>query len=170
MTALAKMAEVMDELGGRSWSAIQRSFERMKIAEEEITRASRLRSNSSPERRARIQRTFSVLCPPEQLALKSDDVYRSHARELVRRAAADEDCRPGTDAEVLCCMLDCSLAAPPTALVGLACARLFERVFGRSIGGELSAEPWPGAVAELVEDLRRKIAVPNRKLKDPDHA
>lgn len=170
MTALAKMVEVMDELGGRSWSAIRRSFERMKIAEEEIARASRLRSNSSPERRARIQRAFSVLCPPEQLALKSDDVYRAHARELVRRAAADEDCRPGTDAEVLCCMLDCSLAAPPTALVGLACARLFGLVVGRSIGEELSAEPWPGAVAELVEDLRRKIAVPSRKLKDPAHA
>jgi hypothetical protein len=170
MSALLKMAETLGSLAegmNPIRYSVRRTFECMDVAEQEIARALRLRSNASATRRARIQRAFLALLPPEQLTSKGDEVYRQHARELLQRAADGKDLRPGTDAEVLTCMLDCSLQAPPTALIGLACARLFEKVMGKKLGDDLSLEPWPGAVDELVADLRRKTSVPTRKLKEP---
>lgn len=143
-------------ISGTLGPVIDRTFDRMGIAEEEIS-AGKARH---PRRAKRIDAVFRKLMPTQPLREKSDDVYRAHARELVERAALGEDLVPPTSAELLCVVLDASLKAPLDS-TGLAAAeRLFRAVFPEryeSVVEEPTPEPWKGAVDELLDGLRRRF-------------
>ena len=129
----------------------------MGIAEEELKQA-------GPE----ADGAFGLLSPPHILRAKTLDLYRAHARELITRFKADEDTRPGTDAECLAALLEGSLRAPLDSTGGFLADTLFRRVFSAKdverLGlGEAPREPYTGAANELLGDLRRKLRVEGRR-------
>jgi hypothetical protein len=84
-------------------------FAQMEWAEDEIERAQR----RHPARAALLWTTFRLLVPTQDL-MRTEFVYRSHCRELLERAAAGEDTRPGTSAELAIACCNTSLIAPLT--------------------------------------------------------
>jgi hypothetical protein len=110
-----------------------------------------------------------LLCRPRAFFEGRDRLYRAHVRELISRYACDEDMRPGTDAECLCALVETSFRAPLNSLGAYVYEFLFGRVIGQAelaeiLGDHVSREPWPGAGQEMLVDLRRKMAVAERKL------
>ncbi len=154
MTASLRKLEAM--MGGFGTEIVV-AFSHMAIAEEVITESGCSKADG--------QRAFGILCPSEPLEGKADDVYRSHARELVARVVAGENTRPGTTAEVLCCLLGAALKAPLDTS-GLALADwLFAEVFpGNKIseGEILRSELYEGQVQADLQDARKRCGVADR--------
>jgi hypothetical protein len=94
-------AAFMDHLG------IAGIFDRMDIAEDEIT----LAQKRYPDASDRLYHSFKLLIPTHK-RMEYEPVYRSHCRELLDRVAARADTRIGTAAEVCCALHDVSLIAP----------------------------------------------------------
>lgn len=137
----------------------------MDWAEDEITQAT-----------ARHPAAWDVLYHAHALLVPGDGmgvewVYRSHARELLERAAAGRDTRPGTAAEVvLVCSRTSALAPFHTSAVGL-----FLRAWALAFpdradvaGSVLDRQHYEALRADQIDDLeaetRRKLTVPNRRL------
>jgi hypothetical protein len=97
-------AALMDHLG------LAGIFERMDIAEEEITRAQQRHPKTS-ETSDRLYHSFKLLVPTHE-RMEYEPVYRAHCREILNRVAAGTDTRIGTAAEVCCTLHDVSLIAP----------------------------------------------------------
>jgi len=123
----------------------------MLIAEEEISTA--LKKVPRNERTI----SFLALMPTDGMSSLASEVYRSHCRELIQRQLTGEPLEPGTLAEVLILMSHTSLKAPLDQLGGAVAEYAFQEVFGRTLDGEPLREPWPGAVAEQIAVLRRKL-------------
>jgi len=110
---------------------------------------------------------FQVVAPTRHMLELVPEVYASHARELVRRMMRGEDVALGTKAEV---MLACSIASLRAPLVSLD-AGLYEELFIEIMGAAAAArcevtlrpEPWTGARAERLAELRRATRVPARR-------
>src|SRR4051794_24769523 len=72
---------------------VRTTFRFLEVAEDELSAASLPRPLE--------RRVFWASLPSALLREKGEHLYRSHVRELVARARAGEDLRPGTDAECL---------------------------------------------------------------------
>ena len=146
---------LMSSLMGSMGNAVQSTFRRMEIAEEEIEKA---KSGASPEEAARVHETFKDLLPGPVLRPLSDDVYRAHARELCLRAKAGGDLSEPTEAECLAVLMATSGVAPLTADGAALAERLFRNVMLCEVPGAVgpgAQESWPGACDELLIGLKR---------------
>lgn len=139
-------------LGGR----LAMALDCLETAAREMTRAG-LDDLPEDER----QGLWSALAPTDILLGKDQRLYAAHARELIGRHRAGARLESATDAEVLCVLSEASLRAPLTRDALAAAQRLFERCYGaverERLFGELEREPWPGAVAEMIGEVRRKM-------------
>lgn len=150
-------ASALLALMGPQGAQIGRCFDLIEITEEEVKRA------GSPEG------MFMVLVPPAGMSELSSEVYRSHARELLKRHAAGEPLDLATDAELLCAFSEGSLRAPLNATGWAAYVALARRVFtSKEFRGQVAAlsrgvhEPYEGAVEEILSDMRQRLRVPGR--------
>jgi hypothetical protein len=152
MTEIAPV--LRDLLGSELSGALDFSFARMRIAEEEIAAATK----RWPTAARRIRASFLILRPSSWMR-GSEELYRRHCRELLARIKRGDDVGPGTDAEVCWVISQASLAAPPDCDHAHAYARAFKRAFPEhaDVVGDLGRESYPGSVDELLERLRRKI-------------
>jgi hypothetical protein len=98
-----------------------RSFHLMGIADDELTAAGIVPGKPS---------CIGAMRPTREMRLKGDALYRSHAREIVRRFKAGEDLDPATDAEILDVLLSASLKAPLSLLYTDLAERMFVRIYG----------------------------------------
>jgi len=140
--------------GGGS-ARIERAFDLMSVAEEEIKEAMR----KAPRKAKALRDSFRYLYSPE-LVLFADDLYRSHCREIFGRVKRGEDLSPGTDAECLVAFHEASLKAPPNADFARAMSEVFFRVFPdrpREVF-DVGSESYPGRTGEIVAELRKKLA------------
>lgn len=123
----------------------------MLIAEEEIEAALK----KLPRDKRKI--SFLALMPTDGMSSLASEVYRSHCRELIQRQLKGEALEPGTMAEILILMSHTSLKAPLDQMGGAVAEYAFQEVFGKTLDGEPLREPWPGALAEQIAVLRRKL-------------
>jgi hypothetical protein len=147
-------------MGDARSNVIRQAFDSMEIAEQEIARA--MAECSSAEGKRRINGTFLALKPPMQFVHRAEQVYRAHCRELIARAERGEDLDVGTKAEALCAVLDTALKAPLRTTAAAVAELLFVAVFGKSVDDQPPREAYPGAALEMINELRQKMAVPNR--------
>lgn len=102
------------------------------------------------------------LLMPGVLTTFGVELYRAHCRELIARAAADNDTRPGTDAEVLAVMMETAARAPLRAQGQAVAEQLFAKLMPeaavRLLENSPAREVWPGQVAEDVAAIRKRIA------------
>lgn len=135
-------------------SAVGRVFDFMGIAEEEIERA----KLAHPKHAKSIHASFDLLMPGKLIST-SEDLYRSHCRELLARVVKGGDVKPGTNAECCHAFMTMSLKSPlrggaatayRTALL-TALPRLANRL-------EWDAqEDYAGETEEILRDLRCRI-------------
>lgn len=154
-------------------------FTCMEIAEEEVA-AGYLRH---PKCATAIDRVFAIACPtgPLRAAGCARELYRSHVRELVERAASwaratpkgkrSERWREGTLAEIVAVLSYTSTVAPLTREGQSTYERVFALLWPDK-ARELfpdgpSAEPWDNACEDEVARLRRKLADDKRVFEVP---
>jgi hypothetical protein len=141
------------------WRAVGAVFEYITQADHILRKA----CERWPEHAQRLNASFKLLQPPTFMRGRVPEVYKAHVAELLERVVKGQDTRPGTDAEVLCAMLDNSLVAPPTDDM----ARLVEVLFQRVMPGKLEPgrvhEAWPGQHAEVLAGVRRVLAQADRR-------
>jgi len=143
-------------------NTISRTFDFMKIAEEEIAKAEkRVRDKAT---RACIHDVFGH-AEPGQLLRYSDALYRAHVRELIERAKTGDDMSPATKAECVAALSEGSLLAPLDAQHSALYEDLFYEIFGHYVGQpkQRVREPWPRASAELLHTMRNKFRRERRK-------
>jgi hypothetical protein len=133
----------------------------MDVAEQELAAAAK----AHPDKAVALNGSFMLVAPPPGMAMLAPDVYRSHCRELLERVIRGENTDLGTDAECLTLALDTSLMAPYGSMGSSLCSRLFLSVFGRLPDGveDNVREPWPGAVDEELQRLRRRVGRTRRR-------
>ncbi len=102
--------DVLSTMLGEAATGLDRIFEAMEWAEDEIERA----MGRHPDQADRIYHCFGLLTPTHPL-MSTEFVYRSHCAELLNRVAAEGDTRLGTAAEVCCACSDASALAPFTS-------------------------------------------------------
>jgi hypothetical protein len=113
---------------------------------------------------------FMLLCPNDVLGGKAEWLYRSHVRELLDRLEIGMDTRPGTDAECLAALMTVVTAMPVTERARAAVHELWSRVAPDGIKerglGDLppTREVWEGSNEECIEDVRKRMAQPERKV------
>lgn len=156
------LSDLVEAIPG--FGTIAQTFGRMEIAEEEIAAARKC----YPARvRSRVDGSFGVLCPSPVLRDRGDELYRAHVREMIDRCVRGEDCRRGTDAEVLAVVLASSLKAPLARDAQAVAEKLFARLFpGKAdefFAGDLATPTYPGADEELVEQVRRMVYDDDRR-------
>lgn len=137
------------------FSEIARTFDLMAVAEEVILAERKARK---PRFRERVRSCFKLLMPG---ALKGfgDDLYRHHCREIIQRAVAAEDTRPGTRAEVLAAISGATLASRLDHDVELLALTIANDIFpGRGLLDERSREEIPHALEEHLARFRKKLA------------
>ncbi len=157
MTAARKLSDLLPKNCAR---VVDRTFDFMGVAEDEIAAA--MKGTKSLERKRRINGVFLALMPGPLIDL-TEEVYRHHCRELIARAANEQDLYPGTTAEVLQMLEQTSLRSPLNRQGIALYERLFREVFGSlPEGREPTPEPWEGATDEMLRDARRRL----RKARD----
>lgn len=96
----------------------------------------------------------------------TERVFRAHVDELLDRVVRGESLEEGTMAEVLMTLSDFSVREPMSSQP----AALFDEVFNAiwreesPIGKSNLHEPWDGANAQLLAELRMKLKVETRTL------
>lgn len=147
-----------DELTGGSTGAhfgrvLDTCFAQMEWADDEITQAQK----RHPESASNLWNAFLLIRGTHEL-MSTEYVYRAHARELLERVHADEDCRPPTDVEIVCALSDASLPAPlDTAAVTLY-MRLFARVFpGRTPFAGLDESAYEHVAGDSADTLYHEV-------------
>lgn len=165
MSALPAAPTTLDELVEQTCSELGSIFEQMEWAEDEIEHAQR----RHPAKTALLWTTFRLLVPTHDI-MRTEFVYRSHCRELLERAAAGEDTRPGTYAEMAIACCETSLLAP----LSTAGAGFYMRVWARAFPDQplIDADEQLGHYEALerraMDDheavLRRKLGRPQRRL------
>jgi hypothetical protein len=146
---------------GRNSHLVVSTFRTMAVAEEELANA----KAAKPACATVIDRVFGIGYRTDPLIRKGESVYRIHFKELIERVLKNEDTRPATKAEVLCALLDTSLAAPlrrdPQALAEALWRELFPRQ-PMSKRRDQTRPTYKGSVVELFEQMQRKLAVAAR--------
>lgn len=120
---------VLDKLTGASTGVslgrvLDRCFAQMEWAEDEIKQA----QQRHPDAAAKLHDTFLLIQGTHEL-MGTEFVYRAHARELLERVYAGEDCRSPTDVEIVCGLSEASLRAPLNTAAITLYMRLFARLF-----------------------------------------
>ena len=97
--------------------------------------------------------------------LTSSLLYAEHCRELAERICNDIDTVPVTDSELFNMMSDTSLEAKFNSDGVLVFDYLYEKVMGEESPAKgLYHSNYPGHIESMVEDIRRKYSVKERKL------
>jgi hypothetical protein len=143
---------------GSQIHAIDQTFRRMDIAEQEIARAQR----RHPKDKDRIFQLFRLLCPTPPLAHVLDDIYRSHCREIIARAVRRDDICPGTKAEMLGFLSQASLEAPLDRIPFL----LYQQLFAELLPDQAAALSFEAIIdayeqhriEHLLHTLQHKLA------------
>lgn len=148
-------------------------FETMEWAEDEIKRASRRHRGHADA----LYHSFKLLMPRTELgsAMTTEFVYRSHAAELLERVVAGQNTRPPTAAELCAVLSETSQQVP----MHDAAAGLYFRTWMMAFPKHpLTAENadqrvhyeelFGSRIDELLNDMRRKFADPERRLSDDD--
>ncbi len=140
-------------------------FEAMERAEDEIAQAAR----RHPVMADVLFHCFALIQPGAGMGIEF--VYRGHARELLERAAAGHDLRPGTAAEVCLLWARTSQLAPfHTAAVGLYMRMWMAAFPGHPVHDAQTADQIhyealrAGQIDDLERETRRRLAVPARQL------
>lgn len=154
---------VRQVLGEAACSAFESEFHLIEIAEQTIKRF----VNRYPSHASMLNQAFLAL----QWHLRKpvrDELYRAHVQELLQRVVEHKRLDEGTRAEALVAISDTSLRAPLAYQFAAVAEKLFLEIFGPdAIGGPeqpMYPEPWPEALEESLNELRRKIRVPSRQL------
>jgi len=140
-------------------------FTQMDIAEDEIEKAAK----QHPDHGDLLYHAFALLTPTHPL-MATEFVYRSHCAELLARAVAGQDTRPGTAAEICCACSEASQVAPMrTSAAGLY-ARMWARAFpDQPVMLEDQREHYEaleGAeIDRLAAESARRLSRPDRTLK-----
>lgn len=115
--------------------------------------------------------TFSLLTPNPRCGdgMRTEFVYRSHCRELLRRVQDGEDTRLATNAELALICSNTSLLAPLNNVAVSCYMHVWQRAFpNKPVFDNLDAEAYTavahGADLELIRDMRRKFEVKDRVL------
>lgn len=149
------MTTIADVLGDTSY--VNKAFDFMKAAEEEIAKAKR----QHPEHENVIHSSFLILYPGSLMSL-GEGIYRHHAREILGRVVRGEDVSVGTCAEVLAELYSVSLKKPLNQLGQATYERLFARVLPEQASKLFpdgpAQEPWDGAVEEEIARIRKKMS------------
>ncbi|MEU7480484.1 hypothetical protein AB0A63_31215 [Lentzea sp. NPDC042327] len=98
----------VDTLTKSTLARLGRLVDGFEWVEQEIEQA----GERYPQEADRLWHLGLPLFTPTHECMDYDLVYRSHCRELIDRALAGEDTRPGTAVEVACSMRDVSAAMP----------------------------------------------------------
>jgi hypothetical protein len=162
-----KMAEALgDDTLTSALGDIGRAFRQIAWAEEEIEAAQGLRPNDADV----FYHAFALLLPTRK-NMSTEFVYRSHCRELLRRAGRGEDTRPATWAEIVCACAEASMLAPLTDTGFGTYARAwneahFPMPFPDMDDTLKHVEGLHGAqIDDMLAELRRKLTVQDRTLK-----
>ena len=150
-------------LGEAACSEFESEFHLIEIAEGTIKRfVDRYPSHASMLNRAFMALQWHLRKPVR------DELYRAHVQELLQRVVEHKPLEEGTRAEALVAISDTSLRAPLVYEYAAIAEKLFLEIFGPdALGGPeqpMFHEPWPGALEELLNELRRRIRVPSRQL------
>lgn len=159
-------ATLMDEL--------QDAFATIAWAEDEIVRATR----RHPGQADALYHGFDLIRPRDiGPGMGTEFVYRSHARELLERVAADADTRPATAAELCLVCCEASLRAPMHGAAAGLYFRMWLQAFpGHPVTGEQDSDQvhyeklYGSQIDELERTLRHKVADPSRQLREVDCA
>lgn len=148
------------EILGPIGTCLSDCFHRMTLAEQAIKRF----CARHPRHAKRLNRAFGILnwYLPERVL---DAIYVAHLDELLQRVVDGHSVSEGTRAEVLAFLSLASLRAPMGHQAAAAYAALFRELLGAEAQFEddtYPVEPWRGAAAEVVADLRRKLSVADR--------
>ncbi len=161
------LQDVLSDVGLDN-NVFMRAFDDMAMAEEEIRRAKQM----YPRQCEDMDKAFILLMRSD--ALKSEELYRRHMRELLKRVVDGQDCRLATKAEVLASLSEFSLQAVMNKAGSLVMAQLMETVMsdldGVSdivAGLRLSAgrEDYAGQTREDITRLQQKVTMKNRVFK-----
>jgi hypothetical protein len=118
--------------------ALGSTFGQMAIAEEEIES---IRAEY-PERSGYLNKVGFLLCMPSPILREASDwTFRAHCREILERAATDQDTRPATSAELAIAFSETSLKAPLNPRGAGLYARHFLRItalVGKTLHPELA--------------------------------
>lgn len=106
---------------------------------------------------------FKLLMPPPEFQNRPFELYAAHARELVDRVAYGAALDLATDAEVLLALSGQSLKAPLNRDGHLVMETLFARIFPGRMDAAPPPESFRGQLEELLGELRRRLAVRERR-------
>lgn len=149
-------AAVGNVLGEQLLGAIERTMGLMEIAEAEIASAKR----QWPGKSAEIHAAFRFLQP--FALVRCELLYRLHCREIIERVRLSQPVEPATKAEVLHALSELSLRAMPNERAVALFIALFAELVPDKVEWPLKEEPWKGSNAELLAELRQKLARNNR--------
>lgn len=178
--SLTDHAQLLPEL--QCLQGVWNLFHLMDIAEQEIGRWVITLQRKQQEHRTRghaqhyidqvdqtLQRVskqaFAILCPPEILRGKCEQVYRAHVRELLQRTVDNQDTTAPTQAELLCATLEMSYRAPLNQQYAALAEHLYPRVMDCALDGIPTPEPWTGATQEALTELSRHMVCRDRGLR-----
>jgi hypothetical protein len=149
---------------------IGRVFECMDVVEEELAAAlsvyKRRRGHAAVVVVQRLEKqAFKYLAPGDLLRDFGLSLYRAHVRELIDRIVHARPLDEGTDAEVLAVLSRGSTVAPPGQDYTAAMHRLFKKCLPEEwkrlepdLEPQEPHEYLPGGAADIIEELRRKLA------------
>lgn len=161
------LQDVFDNFGPVK-NVFTRAFEDMAIAEEEIRRAKQVH----PEHSEDMEKAFILLKRTD--VLKSEELYRRHMREILKRVANGQDCRLATKAEVLASLSEFSLQQVVNKAGSLVMAQLMETVMGDVAGvldvvsglrASAGREEYAGETREAIAHLQQKVTDKERVFK-----
>jgi hypothetical protein len=160
---MQKMTELFPEIFPSGMADTMRSaLKALQIAEYEITDA---KNRYGAEHRAKIWRSFKTLQPRSQALSSREKLYRVHCREMIDRHVKGEDLRPGTKAEALTALVECSLMAPLNEAGFALYTKLFQELFPDDAEkltpnwkDWAGREQWPHQNDEQLAWLKRKLA------------
>lgn len=149
---------------------LQGHLANIEVAEDEITQAVR-RHDGDVAAADRAWHAFILLQPTMDKMGLNELVYRAHCRELLDRAAAGGDLRPGTAVECCIALCEASTAVPLNTTGSGLYFRLWHAAGLPDMGGEAQLPAYERLRAERMDDeeaaLRRRLAQPRRQLDDP---
>jgi len=139
------------EAGGDLQAATKESFHHMGLADEVLGDHKEVK--------------LSLMMTTDPLRGYSDDLYRAHVRELLARALAGEDMRPGTYAEMLGSLSNASLKSPLHSSGLFVMEHCFEMCFQgtKLTRSKLGGEAYPGELDENIREARHMLRQDWRK-------